>query len=294
MIYLTPAESVAGNLKDLLIMVILGFRLRNTYLHVHGGAGMRVLLSEKHPLLLKINAWFLRRVAGVIVLGDRHVDIYERLMPRQRIHVVKNFSPDEFFVSDEELANKWQSPYKIRVLFLSNLLPGKGYEELAQAIVRLPPDLMEKYRFDFAGGFESAQAEQAFLTSVKHLPNVTYHGSVHGDEKRELLRQAHLFCLPTYYPYEGQPISILEAYAAGCAVATTDHSGIFDIFTPCENGWEVIPRSVPALIEMLLKVASNPQAAARIGKANSGLARSLYRQESHLAALRTALGLGSA
>lgn len=293
-VYFTPSESMAGNLKDLLIMSVLGRSLRSTYLHLHGGAGMRVLLSDRHPWLRRLNAWFLRRVAGVIVLGERHVDIYNTLMPPERIHVVKNFAPDELFVGAAELAEKWVETGVLQVLFLSNLLPGKGYAELVQAIGCLPPDLGSRYRFSFAGGFESDTAKQSFLNAIQHMPNVSYHGTVHGAAKRELLRHAHLFCLPTYYPYEGQPISILEAYAAGCAVATTDHSGIFDIFTPAENGWQVIPRSPESLVEMLAMVAANTPEAARIGHANHVAACASFRREHHLAALRSSLGLKDA
>lgn len=293
-VYFTPAESIAGNLKDLLIMAVLGSRLRCTYLHLHGGAGMRVLLSDRHPWLRRLNAWFLRRVAGVIVLGQRHVDIYSSLMPPERIQVVRNFAPNEMFVNAAELSEKWANTEVLQVLFLSNLLPGKGYEELLQAIARLPPDLAVRHRFSFAGGFESEAAKQSFLDAIKNMPHVRYHGTVHGNEKRELFRQAHLFCLPTYYPYEGQPISILEAYAAGCAVATTDHSGIYDIFTPGENGWQVMPRSPESLVEMLAKVASHAPEAARIGHANYVAANTSFRREHHLAALRGSLGLRDA
>lgn len=292
-VYLTISESVAGNLKDLLIMSVLGSRLRCTYLHLHGGAGMRVLLSDQHPWLRRLNACFLRRVAGVIVLGQRHVDIYDSLMPREQIHVVRNFAPDELFVSAADLAEKWANTDVLEVLFLSNLLPGKGYEELVQAIRCLPSDLAARCRFSFAGGFESEAAKQSFLKGIQHLPHVRYHGTVHGADKRALLWQAHLFCLPTYYPYEGQPISVLEAYAAGCAVATTDHSGIFDIFTPGENGWQVTPRSPESLVEMLAKVAANVPEAARIGHANHVTACESFRREHHLSALRSSLGLAN-
>lgn len=58
---------------------------------------------------------------------------------------------------------------------------------------------------------------------------VTYHGVVKGKKKKNLLLRNYVFCLPTYYPNEGQPISILEAMANGCAIVTTDHGGIKDI-----------------------------------------------------------------
>ena len=36
-------------------------------------------------------------------------------------------------------------------------------------------------------------------------------------------------CLPTYYPMEGQPISIIEAMGFGNFIVTTNHAGIPDI-----------------------------------------------------------------
>lgn len=293
-VYFTPAESIAGNLKDLLIMAVLGRRIRCTYLHLHGGAGMRLLLSDRHRWLRRVNGWFLRRAAGVIVLGQRHVDIYATLVPPHRIHVVRNFAPDELFVSAPELDSKWTNTAVLNVLFLSNLLPGKGHAELVQAIERLPPDLAARFRFSFAGGFESEAAKDSFLRAIQHLPMVRYHGTVYGAEKRSLLLRAHLFCLPTYYPYEGQPISILEAYAAGCAVATTDHSGIFDIFAPRKNGWQVMPRNPQSLVTMLEVVAANTSEAAHIGRSNHSAARGSFRREHHLAALRACLQLDAA
>ena len=112
-----------------------------------------------------------------------------------------------------------------------------------------------------------------------------------GKSKEELLAQAHVFCLPTYYSYEGQPISILEAYASGCAVLTTDHSGIFDIFTPGMNGWQVRPQSPESIVEVLVEIAAAPVVAAQIGQWNRQQAEQNYTRSEHLRALYTAIGL---
>ena len=62
---------------------------------------------------------------------------------------------------------------------------------------------------------------------------------VSGKKKRDLLENCDIFILPTNYPYEGQPISILEAYASSCAVITCNHSWIPDIFEDGTNGMYV-------------------------------------------------------
>ena len=53
--------------------------------------------------------------------------------------------------------------------------------------------------------------------------------------KRKLLKECYIFALPTRYPNEGQPISILEAMGNGMFIITTDHAGIPDIVSN-ENG----------------------------------------------------------
>ena len=66
---------------------------------------------------------------------------------------------------------------------------------------------------------------------------------MNGTQKKDLYSNAHIFCLPTYYPWEGQPFCILEAYAAGCVVITTNHSGISQVFKDGINGIEVEKKS---------------------------------------------------
>jgi glycosyltransferase involved in cell wall biosynthesis len=291
LVYLTPAESVAGNLKDLAILLCLGPSIRRTYLHMHGGAGMRLILSDRHPWLHRINARFLRKVAGVIVLGERLVSIYSSIVPRARIHAVKNFAGDECFIDDLALSLKWSGQEKFNLLFLSNHLPGKGYQELVEAIRSMPPNQRAHFSFHFAGGFEDKSSKSEFLNRIATLDSVTYHGTVSGESKRRLLHAAHLFCLPTYYPYEGQPISILEAYASGCAVITTDHSGIFDIFTPEKNGWEVQPKSAESIANVLARALSEFDSMAKMGRMNARLASVEYRRTQHLDRLNRCLEL---
>ena len=114
--------------------------------------------------------------------------------------------------------------------------------------------------------------------------------------RRSLFAAAHVFCLPTYYPYEGQPLSILEAYASGCVVVTTNHSGIRDVFKPEENGYEVEKKSAESIAQVLTKIAAAPAMLMMCGIAehNNSIARADYSQgrfESRMqAVIRTLAG----
>jgi glycosyltransferase involved in cell wall biosynthesis len=286
-IYFNVSQSIAGNLKDLLIYAICWRKLNRMVIHLHGGAGMREIMSRKHPLLRALNSFFLKRLGAVIVLGDRLKSICEGVVPSSRLHAVPNFAKDEFFVEPEVIEEKFEALEPLRLLFLSNLLPGKGHEELLAALVQLPPEVRQRLHVDFAGGFESAEDEARFrqqAQAIEHMP-INVHGIVHGEHKRDLLRKAHLFCLPTYYPYEGQPISILEAYASGCAVMTTDHSGIFDTFTPGVNGLEVKPRSPDSIARAIEHALAHLQELCAYANNNLRQAQQKYRASTHVAEL---------
>jgi glycosyltransferase involved in cell wall biosynthesis len=282
LVYYTPAESYAGGLKDLCVYLVLGRRLRHAFIHMHGGAGMRRLLSDEYPGVRAINAFFLRRMRGVVVLGRTFVSMYATLIPANRIKIVANFAQDDLFADRDSLRRKFLASTKLRVLYLSNLIPGKGYDDLLEAVALLSDEQRSNLTVDFAGLFESEEARQDFMHRISTLDCVKYHGGVFGEKKRDLLLGAHVFCLPTYYPYEGQPISILEAYAAGCAVVTTAHSGIPDVFEGEKNGVLVQARSPQSIAAALERVSREPRLVRRCALTNARVARRLYTRRRHL------------
>jgi glycosyltransferase involved in cell wall biosynthesis len=284
LIYFTPSESFAGNAKDLLIYLSCFRRLPRMIIHLHGGAGMREILLAPHPLR-RLNEFFLRRIGAAIVLGERLADTYGRVLPRARIHIVPNFAEDCLFTDPASIDRKFAATQPLRLLYLSNLLPGKGYVELLDAFFMLDADLRASVVLDVAGGFESEEQRQAFLRRIEGVPQIRYHGTVRGQPRKELFHQAHVFCLPTYYPYEGQPLSILEAYASGCAVITTDHSGIFDTFVPEVNGIEVAKRSAADLAAAIRRAARNPDRLHEMALTNLRTAESRYRPSTYNAAM---------
>ena len=51
---------------------------------------------------------------------------------------------------------------------------------------------------------------------------IRYFGIANYNEKRSLLLSADVLALPTKYPVEGQPISIIEGMAAGLPIISSD------------------------------------------------------------------------
>jgi glycosyltransferase involved in cell wall biosynthesis len=274
-IYLTISESLAGNLKDLLIYLICFRSLSKMYIHLHGGSIKR-LLWDRHGFLLCINKIFINKLAGVIISGKSHIDIFDGMIHRDKLYIVPNFAPDDLFLTEDEIRNKFSSTQQLRVLYLSNFIPQKGYNELIDAYLKLGNTMQRKVRIDFAGRFDSVVQENIFLKKIEGIAQIHYHGVVDDFQKRALFSEAHIFCLPTSF-FEGQPISILEAYAAGCAVLTTGQAGIRDIFQPGINGFEIEEKSSASIKLVLAGIIEKPENLLHIAISNRMLASEKYR-----------------
>lgn len=127
-------------------------------------------------------------------------------------------------------------PGELAVLYLSNMIAGKGYPELLEAVGRLAAEGVA-VRADFVGTWFSDDDRRAFEERARALgiaDRVHAHGPVYEPErlKRHLLA-ADLFAFPTRYRFEASPIAVIEALNAGLPVVTTAHAGIPDLV---ENG----------------------------------------------------------
>jgi glycosyltransferase involved in cell wall biosynthesis len=152
----------------------------------------------------------------------------EDLIDVNRIFVCENGIENNYLIN-----NPKKKSNKLKLLYLSNLMKTKGILDLLNATKLLDENNID-YELNIAGNIEDEIKEEvnSFLKNNK----IKYHGVVSGNKKYELLNEANIFCLPTYYPVEGQPISILEAMGMGNAIVTTNQGGIKDIVENGKNG----------------------------------------------------------
>ncbi|EMG00589.1 hypothetical protein LEP1GSC123_1326 [Leptospira borgpetersenii str. 200701203] len=82
-VYFTISESFAGNLKDVLIYMICFNLLSKMYIHLHGGS-LKRLLFDRYPWVFRLNRFFIKRVGGVILSGDSHLEIFRDYVDRKK------------------------------------------------------------------------------------------------------------------------------------------------------------------------------------------------------------------
>src|SRR6185437_10981607 len=105
-------------------------------------------------------------------------------------------------------------------------------------------------RLTVTGDFVNADDRAEFNELMKD-PAVSgcveYVGFVTGERKDSLLRAADLFCFPTFYANENQPVNLIEAMAFGLPVLTTR--------------WRSLPEALPPGYTGLVDIRSPEQIA---------------------------------
>ncbi len=282
-IYLTISESIAGNIKDLILYAICFTKRNQLYIHLHGGS-LKIYVFDRYPLLYYINRFFIRKFAGVIISGESHKVIFENMGIHKKISITPNFAKEELFENHESVQENFKDWNPIRLLYFSNMIPLKGLYILLEAFEMLSKNESNQFILHFAGRFDNDLEKNQFEKIIEKYPNIYYHGDVNREQKKKLFRQAHVFILPTLYA-EGQPVSILEAYASGCAVITTGQRGILDIFKDKINGFLVEPDSVDALNEILLKLPEQNHQFTKIAINNLEMASTEFREKNFISKL---------
>jgi len=231
-IYIVPGQLANSYiLKYFPFMLAAHIRRIPYVIHIHGSY-FRTMYNNTPEWKRKIIDWSLRNVDGAIVLGKSLRYMFDGLLPSEKVFVCENGVPDEIFATKDEIKQKLEKYTKdetMRIVYLSNLMKTKGILDLFEA-VKILKNKGIKVHLDVAGAIESEISNEVseYLSELSDC--VKYYGVVKSEKKKQILLQNYIFCLPTYYYYyEGQPLSILEAMACGCAIVTTDHGGIKDI-----------------------------------------------------------------
>jgi glycosyltransferase involved in cell wall biosynthesis len=242
--YVSPGQTFFGYLRFLPFILIARMINIPVVAHFHGGyfRNMYDQLNRKRQWLVLTQ---LRFTTTNIVLGESLKYMFKNLVVAERVVVCANGVPSAFHFSDEDIRLKLYHTRQstvIEVLYLSNLIKSKGILDLIDAIVIL--NSRGRKAVCVLAGSIDPDIEGEVTAALRSYPNAfMYKGVIGGMKKKAALLQADVFCLPTYYPVEGQPISILEAYAAGCAVVTTNQGGISDIFVSKKNGVYCYPHN---------------------------------------------------
>lgn len=305
-LYYVPAPAKRSALyRDLLVMLLCRPLASKLVLHWHAvGLGAWLATQATPP-----ERWLARTLLGradlAIVLAPELTADAQLFRP-WRIAIVPNgiADPRQRSTNREQKAENTEcrptievqgSEFDVgcstftRVLFLGLGSREKGLFDTLTAVAIANRRTPGAFRLTVAGDFANAADEAAFRSQAATLgPEIVRHvGFANSAQKRALFTAADVFCFPTSYAHEGQPLVLLEALAHDVPIITTRWRAIPSML-PREHVWFVEPGRPDQLAAAFL--------AARAAPRPTGELRAHYlthfTREHHLAALASAIRNG--
>lgn len=225
-------------------------------IHEHGGdfeGFYYERCSEKQRACIKKS---MNRAGIFLVLSESWKEIFGNIVDQEKIYVLQN----RIRIPDRE-----KTDYSSRkILFLGRLCREKGIGELLEAVPNVQKQIPE-VKFVLGGlwevGNEELKKKAESLSGVVELP-----GWVSPKERERLMEECSIFVLPTWF--EGQPVSVLEAMAAGMCVVTTKVGGIPQIMgeEKEQTGILLEPKDARALADALIRLLKEEETRKMLGR----------------------------
>lgn len=302
-LYYIPAPGKRGALyRDWLVLALCRPFFRKLVLHWHAAGLADWLEKSATGCERRVSRWLLGRADLSLVLAEalRGDAVY---FGASRVRVVPNGIADpaaetmrgsEGAGLDRRIRPRPELAHgaPCRVLFLGLCSRAKGVFDAMEGVARANQRAQAAggaaatFELTVAGGFASAAEEAEFQARAAQLGGAVRHvGFADETRKHALLAAADVFCFPTAYPHEGQPLVLLEALAHDLPIVTTRWRAIPEL-VPSEHVWLVEPGAPEAIAEALLA------ARAAAGRADGARRRHYlahFTRERHLVALAAAL-----
>ncbi len=260
-LYYIPAPGKRSAMfRDWMVMSLCRPFFPKIILHWHA-AGLSKWIETSVQIRARSFTYRCMKQADLSVILSRHnrADA-EKLLP-QKIELVANGIPDPcpdfdtailpLRLARQEIRRQIRAgktvaqsgdasdPHTFEVLYLAHCTRDKGVFDAIAGALKANEKLTRDQspitiRLSIAGGFFNKGEEEEFnkiLEQPGAKKSIRYLGFVSGAEKDAALKAADLFCFPTYYQNENQPVNLIEALAYGLPVVTTR--------------WRSVPETLP-------------------------------------------------
>lgn len=257
-------------LRDVVTLSIIGRRTK-VFIKFHGSDAD--LLKTQHSMMKRFVGRLLTRVDGIGLLStEEKQNFIDAGWPAEKLFVVKNVVQREFPASDEKFnARNGVSDNFPTLLFIGRFIPAKGLLDVIKACGLLRDKGLEFLLLCVGDGPARVEAEIK-VKSLSLEDRVRFTGLVPEQATAEFYANSSLLVFPTSH-YEGFPMTVFYAAAAGMPIITTRIRGAADYLQEPDNCLWVEPQNSTMLAEKIALLLNNPLERLRMGEANRQLAR---------------------
>jgi len=248
-VHINTSFDTRALLRDAVVVSCLPSSGPNVFLKFHGSDAR--LLETSNPLLRSLGRYLLSRVDGIGVLSSEERDNFlEAGVPANKVFVIKNVvetkapDPDPHFRTQRTLPD--QSPL---LLFIGRFIEAKGLGDVIQACSLLR-DRQQDFILLCVGDGPARASAEAEVNRLGLGSHVRFFGYVSEAEAADFYANSTILVFPTYH-YEGFPMVIFNAAAAGLPIITTRIRAAADYLVEPENCLWVNPRSPGQLAEAI-------------------------------------------
>lgn len=170
----------------------------------------------------------------------------------------------------------------VTILSVGRAVAKKGYDDLLDALARLPAGI--DWRFRHIGGGPLLDSLHARAQDLGIARRIDWCGAQPQEAVLQALRQADLFVLASKTADDGDrdglPNVLMEAQSQAVAVISTSVSGIPELILDGETGLLVPPGDLAAFAAALERLIGDPGLRLRLGNAGNARVRSQFSMES--------------
>ncbi len=236
-----------GTLRDYLLGRLAQRHGIKTILHCHYGCiaadysqkGFGFLLRKTFGKYNQI--WVLDSKSKEVLSSDLRI--------KSRVNVVPNF------IEIPESPNLDKRHY-YKIAFIGNVVPTKGIFDLVTAVTNLSEDTV---LYIVGPVDDDVKCRIKDIAGTEFDKRIKILGCLPNNQAVQFMKEIDILSLPTYYPSEAFPISILEAMSQGCLVLSCPRAAIPDMLA-LEDGTScglLVPPQSPAAIADSIKWCQN-------------------------------------
>lgn len=178
-------------------------------------------------------------------------------------------------------------PETVRLASVGRLVAKKGYDDLLDALARLPENL--DWRLEHIGGGALGKQMRARADELGIAGRITWHGRQPQTAVHDLLAGTDIFVLASKVAADGDrdglPNVLMEAQSMGVACVATNATAIPELIEDGVTGRLVPPSDPATLAAAIVEVATDPALRARLAAAGAKNVRDRFDMNKGLDAI---------